>query len=79
MPAPAVKSLLPPAELRDRTEGWGEFGHINQYPDFRDTGVWPAEVIANDALDNEQPEVSDERDHGWWRADGLGKVMVEPD
>lgn len=67
MPAPAIKSLLPPAELRDRTEGWGDFGHINQYSDYRDTGVWPADIV-RDEQETEQPETSDLRDNGWWRS-----------
>lgn len=51
MPAPAVKDLLPPADLRDRTEGWGTSGHINQYSDYRDDGVWPAEIERQDTIE----------------------------
>jgi hypothetical protein len=44
MPAPAVKPELPPAELRDRSEGWGRQGRIEGYPEYGDDGEWPEEV-----------------------------------
>ncbi len=66
MSEPAVRPELPPAELRDRNEGWGMFGGIYLYPSYKDTGEWPATVSGHELID-EQPETSDTRDSGWFR------------
>lgn len=67
MPKPAVKATAPPAELSDRSEGWGRFGHIFGYPEFVDDGEWsdyptslfPSVVMHNEELPLEHPETSD--------------------
>lgn len=66
MSAAAVRPESPPAELADRTEGWGVYGNIYLYPSYRDTGTWPANVEGHTLVD-EQPETSDTRDDGWFR------------
>jgi hypothetical protein len=43
MPSPAVKSENPPDELVDRHEGWGSFGGVVGYPEYKDDGVWTRE------------------------------------
>lgn len=67
MSSPAVRPETPPAELADRQEGWGDLGHIFLYPSYKDDGTWPATVNGHTLVD-EQPELSDERDTGWFRS-----------
>lgn len=72
MPAKAVKPELPPVELRDRTEGWGQFGHIFNYPAYRDDREWTymrdgsAIVIIRPEFNPEPSETS----HGEWFRNG---------
>jgi hypothetical protein len=70
MPAPAVRTATPPSDLADRSEGWGSFGGIFLYPNYRDTGVWPANVVGHELVD-EHTETSDTRDTGWFRSGEL--------
>lgn len=51
MPAKAVKAENPPSELTDRSEGWGRFGRIEGYPDYRDDGDWPEGVVHQQEFD----------------------------
>jgi hypothetical protein len=69
MPTKAEKPAVPPAEMRDRQEGFGYTGVIVGYPEYRDDGVWPVEVVRR-AFDFEPPETSDTRGLGWRRDDG---------
>ena len=66
MPAAAVRAETPPQDLRDRNEGWGDFGGVFLYPVYKDTGSWPA-TISGHVLANEHPETNDTRDTGWYR------------
>lgn len=77
MPTPAVRAETPPQDLRDRNEGWGQFGGIFLYPSYKDTGTWPATVEGHTSEDW-PPELSDIRDGGWWVADGLDVEEVNP-
>lgn len=59
MPSPAVKPELPPSDLIDRSEGWGRFGRIEGYPDYRDDGDWPEDVIHQQEFDFYPTETND--------------------
>lgn len=65
MPSPAVKPETPPEGMVDRQEGWGTFGSVKGYPEYRDTGIWP-EVPVRDEFDPWPPETSD----GYWSHEG---------
>jgi hypothetical protein len=62
MPAPSVKPESPPAELLDRSEGWGTIGTIFGYPENTDDGEWPFAIVHNSEFDDWPSETS----HGQW-------------
>lgn len=74
MPKPVVRASNPPAELADRSEGWGRFGRIQDYPEYKDDGEWaeyptllfPSSVMHNEEYPLEHPETSD---RVWARTD----------
>lgn len=59
MPAPAVKPEVPPAEMRDRQEGYGMLGTIFDYPEYRDNGEWPWILVRNNEFQNYPSETND--------------------
>ena len=59
MPAKAVKSEVPPSDLTDRSEGWGVFGKVDGYPEFKDDGDWPEEVVHQEEFDLYPTETND--------------------
>lgn len=69
MPTKATKPELPPAELRDRQEGYGTQGIIYGYPEYRDDFEWPVIVTHRSEFEEEASETSDPGDSGWWRVE----------
>lgn len=59
MPAPAVKPETPPEGMVDRVEGWGMFGSIKGYPEYKDTGEWPEIPVLQGDFEPWPPETSD--------------------
>jgi hypothetical protein len=69
MTTDAPKPLVPPAELADRSEGFGDLGVILGYPQYTDDGVWPDAVERNNVQPEEHSETSDRQ---WFRVENQG-------